>query len=85
MARTVVKIVGMADRMIGTAKNTGKPYDLVNVAITFVNRWGKNDVATAMLDGSVVDQLQVQTGHMYDATVNIFNNTTYVDLIDEVF
>lgn len=85
MARSVVKIVGMADRMIGTAKKTGKPYDLVNVAITFVNRFGKNDVACAMLDGSVVDQLQVQTGHMYDAVVNTYNNTTYVDLIDEVF
>lgn len=85
MARTVVTIVGMADRMTGTSKKTGNPYDLVDVAITFINRWGKNDVATSTLDYSEVQRLNVQVGRKYDAVVNNYNNSTYVDLIDEVY
>lgn len=85
MARTVVKIVGMADRMSGTAKKTGKPYDLCEVAVTYVNQWGNNAVATAMLDGTVLDQLKVETGRQYDSVVNTYNGKTYIDLIDEVY
>lgn len=84
MARCVVKVVGMADRMKGTAKNTGKPYDMCEAAFSFVNQWGNNAVACAMIDGSVVDQMQVRVGCRYDASVMTHNGKTYIDLIQEV-
>ena len=85
MARTVVKVVGMADRVTGTSNKTGNPYDFCEVAVTFVNQWGKNAVAVAALDGFILDKLNVQVGDKYDAVVNTFNNKTYVDLIDSVY
>lgn len=84
MARCVVKVVGMADRMKGNAKNTGKPYDMAEAAFTFVNQWGNNSVACAMIDGAVLDQLQVHVGGRYDASVMTYNGKTYVDLFSEV-
>lgn len=84
MARCVVTVVGMADRMKGTSKKTGKPYDLVEVAVTFRNQWGNNSVACAMIDGNVIDDMQVRVGSQFDAVVNQYNGSTYVDLIDEV-
>lgn len=84
MARCVVKVVGMADRMKGTGKNTGKPYDMAEAVFTFVNQWGNNAVACAMIDGAVLDQLQVHVGGRYDASVMTFNGKTYVDLFSEV-
>lgn len=84
MARCVVSVVGMADRMKGTSKNTGKAYDLVEIAVTFCNQWGNNAVACAMLDGGVIDDLDVKVGRKYDAIVNQFNGKSYIDLIDEV-
>lgn len=84
MARCIVTVVGMADRMTGTAKNTGKPYDMCEAAFTFRNQWGKNAVACAMIDGAVLDQMGVSVGSSYDAVVNQYNGKTYVDLIDEV-
>ena len=85
MARTVVKVVGMADRSIGTSKKTGLAYDFCEVAFTFVNRWQQNAVAVAALDGSVLDKFDVHVGDQFDAIVNTFNNKTYVDLIDQVY
>ena len=84
MARCVVSVVGMADRMKGTSKNTGKAYDMVEIAVTFRNQRGNNAVACAMLDGTVFDDLSVQVGRKYDAVVNQHNGKTYIDLIDEV-
>lgn len=84
MARCVVTVVGMADRMKGTSKKTGKAYDMVEVAITFRNQWGNNSVACATVDGPVVEQMNVQVGCKYDAVVNQYNGKTYIDLIDEV-
>ena len=85
MARTVVTIVGMADRLSGTSKKTGKPYDMCEVAVTFVNQWGSNSVAVATLDGAVLDKCGVQIGDRYDAVVNQFNGRAYVELIEAVF
>jgi hypothetical protein len=84
MARCIVTVVGMADRMTGTSSKTGNPYDLCDVAFTFFNQWGKNAVACAMIDGAVLDQMGVSVGSSYDAVVNQYNGKTYVDLIDEV-
>ena len=82
MARCVVTVVGMADRISGTSKKTGKDYDMQDIAITFRNQWGNNSVACATVDGSVIDHMVVQVGCRYDAVVNQYNGRTYVDLID---
>lgn len=84
MARCVVCVVGVADRMKGTSQKTGKDYDFQEVAITFSNSWGNNCVACANIDGPVVDQMQVRVGCVYDAVVNQYNGRTYVDLISQV-
>lgn len=85
MARCVVTVVGMADRMKGTSKKTGKDYDMQEIAVTFRNQWGNNSVACATVDGPVMDQMSVQVGCKYDAVVNQYNGKTYIDLIDEVY
>lgn len=84
MARCIVTVVGMADRMKGVSKNTNENYDFQEVAITFRNQWGNNSVACANLDGALVEQMKVQVGCKYDAVVNRYNGKTYLDLIDEV-
>jgi hypothetical protein len=84
MARCVVKVIGMADRMKGTAKNTGKPYDMVECAFSFVNPWGNNSVCCSMIDGAVIDKMQVRTGARYDASVMTQSGKTYIDLFQEV-
>lgn len=84
MARTLVTVVGMADRMKGTSKKTGKDYDMQELAVTFRNQWGDNSVACAFVDGPVVEQMRVKVGCTYDAVVNQYNGKTYIDLIDEV-
>lgn len=84
MARCVVKVIGMADRMKGMAKNTGKPYDMVECAFSFVNAWGNNAVACSMIDGSVIDKMQVRIGCRYDASVMTQNGRTYIDIFQEV-
>lgn len=85
MARCVVTVVGLADRMKGNSKKTGNPYDMCEAAFTFRNQWGNNAVACAYIDGSVLDQMAVKVGCKYDAVVNQYNGKTYIDLIDEVF
>ena len=84
MARCVVNVVGMADRMKGVSKKTGNPYDMVEVAIFYKNQWGNNSVACATVDGSVCDDMGVRVGGKYDAVVNQYNGKTYIDIIDEV-
>lgn len=84
MARCVVTVVGMADRMTGTSQKTGKAYDMQELAITFVNQWGNNSVACCMVDGQAIDQLQVKVGCKYDSVINQYNGKAYLDLIEEV-
>ena len=84
MARCVVTVVGLADRLQGTSKKTGKPYDMFETAFTYQNQWGSNAVACAMIDSSVVADMGVHVGGKYDAVVNQVNGKIYVDLIDEV-
>ena len=85
MARTVVTVVGMADRCSGKSGKTGKDYDFCEIAVSFVNQWNRNAVAIANLDGPVLDKLGVKVGDQYEASVITVNGKTYVDLIDEVF
>lgn len=84
MARCVVTVVGMATRLKGTSKKTGKPYDMQELALTYTNQWGDASVACAFVDGPVVDQMGVQVGCRYDAVINQYNGKTSIDLIDEV-
>lgn len=83
--RTVVKVVGMGSRRNGVSNRTGKPYDLYDVAIAYVNQFGDNAVAVTAIDSPVVDKLGVQVGNQYDAVVNTINYKTYIDLIEEAF
>lgn len=84
MARTVVTIIGMADRSAGTSRKTGKSFDFVECAFQFENSWGKQVVACSVIDGHIYDKLGLGVGDKYDAIVNQFNGKTYVDLIDPV-
>lgn len=85
MARTVVTIIGMADRRSGTSK-TGKPFDFVECAFQYTNLYGdKQAVACSVIDGHIYDKLALRVGDKYDAIVNQFNGKTYVDLIDPVY
>ena len=85
MARTVVTIIGMADRNAGTSSKTGKAYDFVECAFQYTNPWDKQAVACSVIDGQIYDKLALRVGDKYDAIVNQFNGKTYVDLIDPVY
>lgn len=85
MARTVVTIIGMADRNVGTSNKTGKAYDFVECAFQYVNPWDKQAVCCSGIDGQTYDKLGLRVGDKYDAIVNQFNGKTYVDLIDPVY
>ena len=84
MARCVVKVIGMGDRVTGTNRTTGKPYDFRKVAFAFTNPWGSGDVSVNMIDGVTLDELNVQVDKCYAAVVNQVKNVYYIDLIDPV-
>lgn len=85
MARCVINVVGVADRLTGTSKNTGKAYDMCEIAYTFKNQFQKNCVACSMIDGTIMDEFDIHVGQTFDAIVNQFNGKSYIDLISEVF
>lgn len=82
MAKSVVSVIGMGDRVTGKNKETGKPFDFRRVAFSLVNNYGSNDVSINIVDGSVLDELDVQIGREYIAAVNQVNKVYYIDLID---
>lgn len=83
MAKSIVTVIGMADRVTGKNKETGKPYDFRKVAFSFKNNYGSNDVSVNTVDGSILDELDVQIGRDYIAAVNQVKKVYYIDLIDE--
>lgn len=82
MAKSVVTVIGMGDRVTGKNKETGKPFDFRKVAFSLVNNYGSNDVSINIVDGSVLDDLDVQIGREYIAAVNQVKKVYYIDLID---
>lgn len=70
MAKNIVKVIGMADRVTGKNKESGKDYDFRKVAFSFVNQYGSNDVSVNIVDGSTLNDLDVQIGKEYLAVVN---------------
>lgn len=83
MAKSVVTVIGMGDRITGKNRETGKTYDFRKVAFSFVNNYGSNDVSINIVDGDVLDELDVQIGKNYIAAVNQVKKVYYIDLIDE--
>lgn len=81
MARIVVKVIGMGDRITGKNRETGKPYDFRKVAFGFVNSYGSDDVSVNTVDGSILDELDVQVGRSFVASVNQVKKVYYIDLI----
>lgn len=81
MARIVVNVIGMGDRITGKNRDTGKPYDFRKVAFGFVNSYGSDDVSVNTVDGSILDELDVQVGRSYVASVNQVKKVYYIDLI----
>jgi hypothetical protein len=81
MARISVTVIGMGDRVTGKNRDTGKPYDFRKVAFGFVNSYGSNDVSVNTVDGSILDELNVQIGRSYNASVNQVKKVYYIDLI----
>lgn len=84
MAKKVVTVIGMADRVTGKNKETGKPFDFRRVAFSFVNNYGSNDVSINIVDGDILDELDVQVGTEYIAAVNQVKKVYYIDLIERV-
>ena len=82
MARTTVTVIGMGDRVTGKHRETGKPYDFRKVAFEFDNSYGSRDVSVNIIDGSVLDDLNVQVGRQYLAVVNQVKRVYYIDLIE---
>ncbi|MBQ2858598.1 MAG: hypothetical protein IJA45_01755 [Oscillospiraceae bacterium] len=83
MAKSVVTVIGMGDRITGKNRETGKTYDFRKVAFSLVNIYGSNDVSINIVDGNVLDELDVQIGKDYIAAVNQVKKVYYIDLIDE--
>lgn len=81
MARIIVKVIGMGDRVTGKNRDTGKPYDFRKVAFEFMNSYGSNDVSVNIVDGFVMDDLAVEVGSSYWASVNQVKKVYYIDLI----
>ena len=81
MARFSVTVIGMGDRVTGKNRDTGKLYDFRRVAFGFVNSYGFNDVSVNTVDGSILDELNVQIGRSYIASVNQIKKVYYIDLI----
>lgn len=84
MAKNIVKVIGMADRVTGKNKESGKDYDFRKVAFSFVNQYGSNDVSVNIVDGSTLNDLDVQIGKEYLAVVNQVKKVYYIDLIEQV-
>ena len=84
MSRSIVTVIGMADRMTGINKESGKDYDFRKVAFAFENQYGSNDVSVNIVDGSILDDLDVQIGREYYAVINQFKKIYYIDLIKPV-
>ena len=84
MARTTVTVIGMGDRVTGKNRDTGKPYDFRKVAFEFDNSYGSRDVSVNIVDGSLMDELDVQTGRRYFAIVNQVKKVYYIDLIEPI-
>ena len=81
MARTTVTVIGMGDRVTGKNRDTGKPYDFRKVAFSFTNAWGSQDVSVNIVDGDLLDELNVQVGGSYAAVVNQIKKVYYIELI----
>lgn len=82
MAKSVVTVIGMSDRITGKNKDTGKSFDFRRVAFSLVNMYGSNDVSVNTVDGSILDELDVQVGGEYIAAVNQVKKVYYIDLMD---
>lgn len=84
MAKKIVTVIGMSDRVTGINKDTGKPFDFRRVAFSLVNNYGSNDVSINIVDGCTLDELNVQVGMQYSASVNQVKKVYYIDLIGPV-
>ena len=82
MAKGIVTVIGMADRVTGKNKESGKDYDFRRVAFSFQNQYGSNDVSVNIVDGSTLDELDVQLGREYLAVINQVKKIYYIDLIE---
>lgn len=82
--KTTVSVIGMGDRVTGSNRDTGKPYDFRKVAFSFINQYGSNEVSVNIVDGSTLDDLSVQVGNDYLAVVNQVKKVYYIDLIQRV-
>ena len=79
--KTVVTVLGMGDRVTGQNRQTGNPYDFRKVAFGFVNGYGSNDVSVNIVDGSDLDELDIQVGRSYLAVVNQVKKVYYIDIL----
>ena len=84
MARTNVKVIGCAKRVVGTKKGTGEVFDFQRFAFSFVNQWGDADLAICSFDTDLVMKLGIAVGKTFDASVVTANRQTFIDLLQEV-
>lgn len=82
--KTVVTVLGMSDRVAGTNKSSGKPYDFRKVAFGFVNQYGSDDVCVVPVNTPVIDEVQLRSGGQYWAIVNQAKNQYFIDVLHDV-
>lgn len=84
MARTNVKVIGSAKRVVGTKKGTGEVYDFQKFAFSFKNQWGDDDLAIVSFNTDDVMKYGIAVGKTFDASVVTTGNRTYIDVLEEV-
>lgn len=79
--RTKIKVVGIGQRMSGTSKKNGKPYDFLPVSFVFKDQYFNGfRAATANIDGPTVDAAgMVKIDDEREIFYHTFNGTIIVD------
>ena len=79
--RTKIKVVGIGQRMSGTSKKNGKPYDFLPVSFVYPDQYMNGfKAATANISGDMVDAIGgLKLEDQKEIFFHSFNGTVIVD------
>lgn len=79
--RTKIKVVGIGQRMSGTSKKNGKPYDFLPVSFVYPDQYMNGlKAATANISGDMVDVIGgLKLEDQKEIFFHSFNGTVIVD------
>lgn len=79
--RTKIKVVGIGQRMSGTSKKNGKPYDFLPVSFVYPDQFMNGlKAATANISGDMVDAIGgLKLEDQKEIFFHSFNGTVIVD------